>query len=669
MLNILLIIFALLAVAILAYFAVFGAKNQDSTFISTGGVSMSQLLEIVKEEISEIIKDDTFTGSTEIEFRTALSRKAKVIATLKESTDGKDSAKEVVIDMIYNIVSKNCKTVNEICSVIPFQSDDLEPHLKFEILMYHFKKQLVEENLKKPAEDRISRPEKNAFKVWVKKYDLDTPKYLIEDETKASYLITTDEVDQTYQAENIKLTYADMAKIVSIILFQRYKGFGCVDTVRALDINGLTIGTSGSILTYLREQEHMATKSVWVNLGGRYIHLRFLDFGSPEELRRVVQLLARYNSPGPLTERRGYIVNNMYDESRILAVRPPFAEYWGAFIRKFGADHKTLHFLIYKDYITNWELPWLMIKFLMMGQVTTSFTGRQGSGKTTMMTSAIEFMDPRHNLRVIEMAFEMNVREHYPERNVMTMQETEFLDASHAQDAQKKSDGAVSLFGEVATDAVAARMIQTGRVASLFTIFSHHGKTATDTVFALSDSIVAATGMRDRSVAEKQVIDVLHMDVHLDYTADGKYFIERITEIKKLPEGLPYPDIDESNLELSKVRLDREFYSRSTDRKTFEVQDIIKYDLETDSYYTVKPPSDELLYAMLNCMDKDTRDEFYSFLKTFFNVDPHTALKEEEKPKPLVAPNIVTPSAPLAAQVPGPMKKSITRSDLFGKGV
>lgn len=619
MFNAIAIIASITSVGFIAYMVFIRSKKQGTDYFSSGAMTLPELIDVVKEEIAELIKDDSFVGGSEREFNAALSRKAKIISLLKESVDGKDSAKEIVIDLIYNYVVKYCPKESDLYSVIPFNQEDLNVHYKFEILMYHFKRVLIEENLKKPEEQQEKNPEKNAFKAWVKKYDLDRAKNIIEDKTKLSYVITSEEVEQSFAEEHIELTYTDMAKIVSIIIFQRYKGFGCIDTIRALDINGLNIGVSGSILTYLRSQEFTATNSVWVNFGGRYIHLRFLDMGSKEEVRRVVQLLARYNSPGPLTEKRGYIVNNMYDESRILAVRPPFAEYWGAFIRKFGADHKDLKFLIYKPYIKNWELPYWFIAFLMRGQVTTSFTGRQGCGKTTMMTSTIEFMDPRHNLRVIEMAFEMNLREHYPERNIMTLQETEFLDAHHAQDAQKKSDGAVSLFGEVATDPVAARMIQTGRVASLYTIFSHHGKTAEDTVYALSDSIVASTGMTDRHVAEKQVIDVLRMDVHLDYTADGKYYIERITEIVKLPEGLPYPEIDRDDLEYSMAAIQREYYSRKTDRKTFEVRDIIRYDLDTDTYYAVNPPSDSLLQDMMNCMDKDKKEDFIKFLQEQFH--------------------------------------------------
>jgi pilus assembly protein CpaF len=642
MMRYILLALSIAFVAFVAYIALVRSRRAKSEYVSGDTLTFMSLFDTVKDEISELVKDDQLLVTSEREYDAAIARKAKITSTLKESVDGKDSAKEIVLDLIYSIVIKYCPEEADLLGIVPFHSGDLSVHVKFEVLMYHFKKQLIEANDLRDEADRESSPERKAFKVWVEKYDLARPKELIEDRSKASYAITEAEVENSYEIEDIQLSYTDMASIVATLIFQKYKGFGCIDTVRAMDINGLNIGVSGSILTYLRSQEFVATRSVWANLGGRYLHLRFLDFETVEEIRRVVQLLSRYNSPGALAEKRGFIVNNMYDESRILAVRPPFAEYWAAFIRKFGADHKTLKFLIYKDYISNWELPHDLIRFLMMGQVTSAFTGRQGSGKTTMMTSAIEAMDPRYNLRVVEMAFELNLREHYPERNIMTLQETEFIEITKAQDALKKSDGAISLFGEVATDEVAARMIQTGRVASLFTIFSHHGKTTADTVYALRDSIVAATGVSDGLVAERQVIDVVRIDIHLDYTADGKYFVERISEVIKLPEGVSYPEIDGQALDASMAAVQREYYTRVTDRRTFDVQDLIRYDLATDTYRVVNPPSDELLREMLNCLSVAQRGEFDAFLRTQFGKNLMSAAT---RPVITAAP-VRAPSAP-----------------------
>ena len=47
--------------------------------------------------------------------------------------------------------------------------------------------------------------------------------------------------------------------------------------------------------------------------------------------------------------------------------------------------------------------------------------------------------------------------------------------------------------------------------------------------------------------AEKQVTDVVKCDIHLDYTPDGKRYIDRISEIIQLEEGIPYPEYDAKN--------------------------------------------------------------------------------------------------------------------------
>jgi pilus assembly protein CpaF len=306
----------------------------------------------------------------------------------------------------------------------------------------------------------------------------------------------------------------------------------------------------------------------------------------------------------------------MYDKSRVLALCPPLSEYWACFIRKFEVTPLDLHKLIYKDYITNWELAEGMIRFLMRGQITTAFTGRQGSGKTTMMAAAVQEIDPRYTLRIIEMAPELYLREMYPERNILSLQETPTISASMAQDALKKSDAAVSLVGEVATDDVAMRMIQLAQVASLFTMFSHHANTPEDLVYAIRNSVANAGGITNIKTAEQQVIDVLKVDVHPDFTPDGKRFIARISEIVKLSESVPYPDVSKKDLGYSKAVLDREYYSRMTDRETFTTRCLIRYDLATDTYVAEELPSEGLIKYMLSVMPVEFQAEFKNFIKT-----------------------------------------------------
>ena len=238
-----------------------------------------------------------------------------------------------------------------------------------------------------------------------------------------------------------------------------------------------------------------------------------------------------------------------------------------------------------KHKYVNAQLPMNLVKLLMRGQVTTAFTGRQGSGKTTMMVAAISQVDARFNIRVLEMAPEMYLREIYPQRNILSVQETPTVTAAELQDALKKSDAALSIVGEVATDIIAARMIQMGQVASIFTIFSHHANRTVDLVHALTNSVVAASGgTATPATVEPQIIDVIKVDTHLDYDVMGNRYIERITEIIRL-DSIPYPDREPGeSLEEYKVRLDKEYYTRRTDRKTFDTRDVMVFDRNTFTY-------------------------------------------------------------------------------------
>lgn len=615
MLNTIMTLATIGIIAAVIVFIIRRAGKSSGHYYNIMNMSLDKLMSIVKDEMIELVKEDTFSGISDADLYSTLKVKTNIVNALKNCVYGIDSDKEIVLDLIVNIVNQNCPEDKDLLSVVDFTSEYLPVHYMFEILMYHYR-------------DRLGYG-RDALKTFINKYDLARPKKIIEDETHDSYVITAEEIRDIYFEENLELSRHDMVRIIAILIFQRYKGFGVIDTIRAMGINGVNIGTSGSIISYFGKKEHLAENSVWINFGGKYVHMRFLDMKNEEETRRIVQLIARWNSPGPLTEKRGYLVNTMYDKSRVLAVRPPLSEYWAVFIRKFELNPLSLHQLVYKDYITNWELAEDMIKFLMVGQITTAFTGRQGSGKTTMMAGAIEHIDARYTIRVIEMAPELYLREMYPERNILSLQETEFVTASQAQDALKKSDGAVSLFGEVATDEVAMRMIQTAQVASLFTIFSHHANTAPDLVYAIRNSVANVGNITNIKTAEDQVVDVLKLNIHLDYDPTGKRYIERFTEIVKLNEAAPYPELDPNNLEYSKAVIEREYYTRQTDRKTFETYDLIRYNKATDTYEAVNIPSNGIVKHMHNCMPVDTAPQFKEFLNKWFMTPELIALRKK----------------------------------------
>lgn len=551
------------------------AKLRTTEVVEEDFSTIEKVLEAVKMEMVEIVKEDYSLGLSEAEFNALYKRKARINNALKNCVHGIDSAKVIVIELIRGFIAEKVP-IDKVSELLGL-ADGMQPsdHVIFEILMYRYKK----------------KHGKQALAVLIDKYDLarERPATDANRPTDVSYYITSEDLRSIYEQEDIHLTDDEKYDLLAILVYQLYKGFGILDTLREMDINGFNCGTSGSILTNLqanRESGLKATNSVWLYFRGKYIHLRFMNFGSEDELKRIIQLMVRYNNPGPLTAKRGYLVNTMYDKSRILALRPPASEYWAVFVRKFTISDPSPEYLIAKPGVVRPDLPIRLIEFLMRGHVTCAVTGRQGSGKTTLMTSIIRYVDPRFNIRVLEMAPELYLRELYPSRNILSVQETETVTPQELQDALKKSDAALSIVGEVATDAIAARMIQMGQVASIFTIFSHHANTSRDLVFALRNSLVNASGF-DMYTAERQVLDVVKVDIHLDYTPDGHRFIERITEIIPLDEQIPYPEYDANDPVNSINRIFKEYFERQTDRVSFITRDILRYDKETKTYYVV----------------------------------------------------------------------------------
>lgn len=597
--NILLIILVLVCIAIFLFIMYSRAKSTVADRKQIEKLTMSELLDIVKRDLADLVKDENFVGLDNEEFKSAYERKAKIKDALKSCVYGIDSSKVIVLDLIRSVLMRELKTEEDILSVYDLKADFLDPRVKYEVLMYFYKK----------------RHGKDAMKHWIEAYGLADPKYIIEDHKKETFAILDEEVDYTYKKENFELTYSAMIDILAILLYQQYKGFGIVDTLREMNINGINLGVSGSILSNIlgskSKKVMTAPRSVWIYYGNKYIHLRFMTFRTEEELRRVAQLMGRYNNPGPITEKRGYLVNTMYDKSRILIIRPPASEYWGVFIRKFTLSDASIEYLLVKTlnnkthpltqevvdrllageiipgYINRPDLPIRLLYYMILGEITSAVTGRQGAGKTTLMAALVEFIRATYTIRVLEMAPELYLRELYPERNIFSVQETEYVTAQALQDALKKSDAAVSIVGEVATDAVAGRMIQMGRLASVFTIFSHHANTARDLIYAIRDSLVNDSGgSGDLGVAERNALDVIKADIHVDYTTTGERFVDNISCIIPLPESVPYPELDRKDLEWTKANVEREYYTRDTDRQTFLTREVLRYNRATKTYET-----------------------------------------------------------------------------------
>mgnify|MGYP000899930178 FL=1 len=573
---------------------------------------LENIIEHVKDAINEFLKTNLYSMNiTREEFEKRMENKNELRKALKSCIYGDINAKKYVKSYIRDILLKSYKIdESSIDKIINFNNpNELTVIDKFEILLYTYKK----------------THDLNALDALIEENNFSEPKSVDDDGEGIKYVITGEEIERVYMEKVKKLTkFDDKLNVIVQKIYQKYKGFGVVDEIRDMKIDGVSGGVSGIPSSFFQEMNYnegilsrlpMSYDSIWIFYRGKTIHLDFLSFGSEKELRRICKNIYRYNNPGQLSETNGYKVNEMKDGSRVVVARPPFCESWVFFVRKFdSADDKKPEELITDK---NNKLPIGALKWLIKGCRVTAITGFQGTGKTTLLMSIVRFINQTFTLRIQEMAFELHLRKLYPKRNIVSFRETDTVSGQEGLDLQKKTDGTVNILGEVATAPVASWMIQMAQVASLFTIFTHHAKTSSDLVLALRNNLLQTGVFSNEKVAEKQVADVVNFDVHLYKDISGHRYIQRITEIMPVSQDIEYPSNYKDGDTIEEIMRNfadtaREYFVRVTDRKTFEVRNIIEW--RDGEYVSVNPISKKSYDEICTHLDKNDREEFNKFL-------------------------------------------------------
>jgi len=575
--------------------------------------AVETIVKFVRDSFNEILNTNLYEMNiTREEFNKRIHNKNRLRKALKTCTYGDVNAKNYIKDFIKDILVKSYKVdESSINSIICFNTPkDLTVQDKFEILLYHYKKKFGY----------------RALEILITENNLDAPKPAGDG---VMYVIAADDIERLFAMKHYMFinTFEDKLNIVAQRIYQLYKGHGVIDEIRDMRIDGVSGGVSGippafheeidlSVSISIASALPSSYDSVWVFFKGKTIHLSFLSFGSESELIRVCKNIYRYNYPGQLSESNGYKVNEMKDGSRVVVVRPPFAESWAFFVRKFDSIEKAEPEELITD--RNNEIPITLIKWLVKGCRVTAITGSQGTGKTTLLMAIIKYINPAFTLRIQEMAFELHLRKIYPGRNILTFRETSTISGQEGLDLQKKTDGTVNILGEVATAPVSSWMIQMSQVASMFTIFTHHAKTTENLVKSLRNNLLQTGEFNNEKIAEQQVADVVNFDIHLTKDISGHRYIERITEIIPV-ENDDYPEIPSANGEneiKEFMSITREFYRRMTDRKIFVTKDIVIY--ENGAYKAVSKPSIPQVSEIMKNLTEEEKIEFDNYLNTFF---------------------------------------------------
>ncbi|MBO5477072.1 MAG: Flp pilus assembly complex ATPase component TadA [Clostridia bacterium] len=619
--NILLI---LLLIAFIAGFFYYRVKKsgadqmvEDSLTREKTTYSLTTMQNYIKKQFDEITRMNLYDlALSEEEFERRKNVKYELKRALKGAGYADVNDKKYVKSLMFDLLKNDYKVNNfNINHAIPFNNfNELTSQDKFEILMHIYKKTYKSEALTK----------------IITKYALDYPKYEF-DATVPSYVITAREIDEifTNEVSTETLSFEDKLEIVVQRIYQEYKGYSVVDDIRDMNIDGVSGGVSGippSFLDQLADMDDYLTQmnehkipmsydSVWIFYKGKATYLSFLSFGSEAELKRVCQNIYKYNNPGQLSESVGYKINEMKDGSRVVVLRPNFSESWAFFVRKFAPP--TLispeQLLIHE----NKEKVVELLKYLIRGARVTAVTGEQGCGKTTLLMAIMKFLYPTITIRVQETAFELHLRKIYPYHNILSLRETDTITGQEGLDVQKKTDGGVNILGEVATDPVAAWMIQMAQVASKFTLFTHHAKTFPNLITSLRNSLLKIGMFNSEQVAEVQVVQVINFDVHLKRAVDGTRYIERITECIPLEQTYNYNNdyrkVKDVNQKLDKFMDNAvEYFQHMTQSKNYTYRNIVEF---IDGKYVFKNPiSEENIKAMRDNMSAEDIKAFDDFL-------------------------------------------------------
>lgn len=617
------IILILVVVAIAVYVIYYSIKKKQNAEVEKEvnvddkTYTLEKMTEFVKNRLNEITKVNLYDiGLSEEELKRRKQKKYELKKALKGCTYGDVNDKKYVKELIYDLLQKEYGVTEEnISKSIPFDIPSLlTAQDKFDILIYAYKVQFGYE----------------ALTELIKKYNLAELKY-VEGETKPSYVITSDEIEQIYERENIALSFTDKLEVVVQRIYQHYKGYSTIDEIRDMNIDGVSGGVSGLPESFLSQvaqtdgdyldqiAEHKvprACDSIWIFFQGKSIRLAFLSFGTEAELKRVCQNIYKYNNPGQLSDTNGYKINEMKDGSRVVVVRPSFSETWAFFVRKFDVKRSTLEQWFKGEPGCDESIE--LLKYLVKGARIISITGEQGCGKTTMLMGMIENIYETMNIRVQETAFELHLRRIYPTRNILTFRETDTISGQEGLDVQKKTDGSVNIIGEVATDPVASWMIQAAQVASKFTLFTHHAKTFPNLVTALRNSMLRTGVFKNEKTAEEQVVQVLNFDIHLTKDFRGKRYVERITECIPVEEKNEYT-FDHRKEKTLEGKFDKFFdnathyFTKITDRQLYRYRNILEY--VDGEYIITNPITDANIKEMRNNMDETDLEAFDRFIE------------------------------------------------------
>ena len=547
-----------------------GIKNDRADFESGKVFEECRLMinEILNSDYSELglNREETLKR----EKQQIRLRKAIREACLGDAGD-REYLKEYLKELLQNHLGVNEQTITKI---IPFDNpSEMSAQDKFELMYEIYSAQYGN----------------RAFMYMVNDFSWTKPK---SGSKGTAYSIDEEDIEDAFYSVCRYGNYNDRLGMLVQRCYQNLYGHDCADLlIMDETVDGVSAGVGGRSrveYNYLEElqdeeseQQSLNYETLYCVLHGKLIRMKILSFRSEENLERVVKNIYRYNIRTSLSRKNPVIHGTLKNGSRIVAARPPVSDGWTFYVRKFKSSNaKEIETLLVHK---NRDMVIGLLKLITWGEMNFCISGPMGGGKTTLLKALVGFMNPGYTIRVAESSFELNLNNVYPERNIHMMQERGDFTIYDIITGTKKMDTDILIVGEVNEPKIAGAYVQVAQSGSRMAVTTLHHETTEKLIEYLRNALVSELGINDVSIAEKQVVDILNFDIHMVHDVEGRFYIERITEIVP-DEGGRYPEeLDEAT---------KEYYSRVTDRKQYRLNNLIEFDKASLSYRFCSDMSD-----------------------------------------------------------------------------
>lgn len=466
------------------------------------------------------------------------------------------------------------------------------------------------------------------------------------------FFVTPEDLVKIYLAETPVLNYDMKLDIMAQILYENYKGMGIIDDLLYQDkldeisfgVYGLPNDVTPKTRKYYYKDLPKAYDAIVVRYRGNPIQLRFLSFGSWEEMERINKNIIKYEQSKGYSQKDARLYGFRKNGSRVTVAREPFTECRVAWVRNFHISDVAYNELVkgFGTPIKGWEMNESIVKIMMRGGATTCVSGPQGTGKSTAMLAMTEYCYAFETLRLIETVFELQARRRYPNRDIVTMQATEYLDEVEGYNFSLRTSGDITFIGEIREDRMIAQIIKAANRGSKFTVFSFHPNKPDLCIMELANALMRERIYSSLPDALTAVLKTIRCSVQLSKN------VERGDRYYNIYEFVPYeitiPDAfrkaaDQDQLLRATVEMMYAFFEKQTTRQIYSTVPILEYDADENRYILQNLFSQDLYHHMYGNIHKQ---EDRMMLKKYFKPEEFVMGELESQHKDLSRKNIAS---------------------------